>query len=297
MTHLRVRRFRCTSPRCTTKVFCERLGELAQPYARRTTRMNQSLARIGMAVGGRPGSRLAEALGLHANRMTLLRLVRATPCPVPLTPTVLGVDDFALRRGRNYGTILYDLQRHVVIDLLPDRSAKSLMDWLKAHPGVEIISRDRAEAYAQGARDGAPDAQQVADRWHVLSNLGDALERFLTQHQAPLQEAAREEDAPSGPLQAAPSDPAQPTRLNHNQEQIQHHRAARLARYDAIHRLHEEGHTSKAIATHFRMGQSTVRKFLRAQVFPERAQRAQVAGNLGPFHPLIREHWDGVPQT
>jgi len=292
VAHLRVRRFRCTSPRCTTKVFCERLGELAEPYAHRTKRMNASLARIGMAAGGRPGSRLAEALGFHANPMTLLRLVRATPCPAALTPTVLGVDDFALRRGRHYGTILYDLERHVVIDLLPDRSAQSLTTWLKAHPGIEVISRDRAEAYAQGAREGAPDAQPVADRWHLLSNLGEALERFLNQHQAPLREAVREEDIASDPPQADPPTPAQPARLNPNQEQIQQHRAARLARYDEIHRLHEEGHTNKAISKHFGMGQSTVGKFLRAQQFPERAQRAQVSGKLGAFHPLLREHWD-----
>jgi transposase len=210
--------------------------------------------------------------------MTLLRLVRATPCPVALTPTALGVDDFALRRGRKYGTILYDLQRHVVIDLLPDRSAQSLTDWLKAHPGVEIISRDRAEAYAQGAREGAPDAQQVADRWHVLSNLGEALERFLNQHQATLRDAAQEEDTSSDPPKADPPATLKPTRLNPNQEQIQQHRAARLARYDEIHRLHEQGHTNKAIAAHFRMGQSTIRKFLRALTFPERSQRPTVAG-------------------
>jgi transposase len=254
--------------------------------------MNQSLACIGMTDGGRAGSRLAARLGLPASRMTLLRLVRAIPCPVAPTPTVLGVDDFALRRGHNYGTILYDLDRHVVIDLLPDRSAQSLTTWLKAHPGVEIISRDRAEAYAQGARDGAPDAQQVADRWHLLSNLGDALERFLNQHQAPLREAAREEDTASDPPQADPPEPGPPARLNPNREQIQQHRAARLARYDAIHRLHEAGHTKKAIAAHFGMGQSTVRKFLRSPAFPERAQRAAVPGKLGPFHALIRERWD-----
>jgi transposase len=292
VAHLQVRRFRCMSPRCTTKLFCERLGELADPYAHRTKRTNASLACIGMTDGGRAGSRLAARLGLPASRMTLLRLVRAIPCPTAPTPTALGVDDFALRRGHNYGTILYDLERHVVIDLLPDRSAQSLTAWLKAHPGVEMISRDRAEAYAQGARDGAPDAQQVADRWHVLTNLGDALEHFFNQHQATLREAAREEDTSSGPPQADPPEPGPPARLNPNQEQIQQHRAARLARYDAIHRLHEEGYTKKAIAAHFRMGQSTVRKFLRTQAFPERAQRAAVPGKLGPFHALIRERWE-----
>ena len=292
VAQVQVRRFRCTSPRCTTKLFCERLGELAEPYAHRTTRMKASLAHIGMAQGGRPGSRLAQRLGLHASRMTLLRLVRATPGPIAPTPMALGVDDFALRRCHNYGTILYDLERHVVIDLLPDRSAKSLTDWLKAHPGVERISRDRAQAYAQGARDGAPDAQQVADRWHLLSNLGDALEHFLNQHQTALREATREENPATGSPEASPPEPAQPALLNPAQEQIQQHRAARKARYDEIHRLYEEGHTNKAIAAHFRMGQSTVGKFLRAQIFPERAQRAMVAGNLSAFHPRIREHWD-----
>ncbi len=146
---------------------------------------------------------------MHTDRMTLLRLVRAAPDPAVTAPTVLGVDDFALRRGRNYGTILYDLERHVVIDLLPDRSAQSLTTWLLAHPGVEILSRDRAEGYAAGARDGAPDAQQVADRWHLLSNLGDALESFLHQHQATLRvvacednDAVVEEETASEPAQS-----------------------------------------------------------------------------------------------
>jgi transposase len=292
VAHLLVRRFRCTSPRCTTKLFCERLGEFAEVYAHRTRRMNTSLASIGMADGGRAGSRLAAKLGLPASRMTLLRLVRATPCPVASTPTALGVDDFALRRGHNYGTILYDLERHVVIDLLPDRSPESLTDWLRAHPGVEILSRDRAEAYAQGGTDGAPDAQQVADRWHLLSNLGDALERFLNQHQATLREAAREESPSTSTLETTPPEPAQPIRLSNAQELIQQHRAARMARYEEICRLHEEGHTNKAIAAHMGMGQSTIRKFLRSQAFPERSPRSARSGKLGPFHKLIRERWD-----
>lgn len=292
VAHVQVRRFRCLSRRCTTKLFCERLGELAEPYAHRTRRMNKSLAHIGMAQGGRPGSRLAKSLGMPAHRMTLLRLVRATPCSLAPTPTVLGVDDFAFRRGHNYGTILYDLERHQVIDLLPDRSAESLSAWLRAHPGIQIISRDRAEAYAAGAREGAPNASQVADRWHLLSNLGEALERFINQHQTPLREAAREESPSPNTPETTPPEPAQSARLRSAQEQIQQHRAARQARYEQIRRLHEQGHTTKAIAAHMSMGQSTVRKFLRAPQFPERAGRAARAGKLSPFHKHLRERFD-----
>ena len=307
---MRVRRFRCKSPQCRIKLFCERLGEFAASSARRTWRMNQSLTALTRAEGGRPGSRLAETLGMHTDRMTLLRLVRAAPEPAVTTPTVLGVDDFALRRGRNYGTILYDLERHVVIDLLPDRSAQSLTTWLLAHPGVVIISRDRAEGYAAGARDGDPDAQQVADRWHLLSNLGDALESFLQQNQATLRVVACEdnetvvaEETASAPAQiqigpVATTEktdtvaPAVPISVIRAQEQAAHHRVARQARYDEVRRLHEAGHTNKAIALHLGMGQSTVRKFLRAEVFPERAERAWVAGKLSPFHRLLQVRWD-----
>jgi len=292
VAHLLVRRFRCTSRRCPTKIFCERLGELAAVYARRTSRMNKSLGCLGMAEGGRPGSRLAEALALPAHRMTLLRLVRSTPCPVASTPTVLGVDDFALRRGCNYGTILYDVQRHTVIDLLPDRSAASLAEWLRTHPGVEVISRDRAEVYAQGAREGAPQAQQVADRWHLLNNLGDALERFLNQHQSTLRQAACEDSVPPAATEQTEPQPASAAPLNRAQEQIQQHRAARLARYEQIRQLHEAGHTNQAIAVHMGMGQSTISKFLRAPQFPERAERSALAGKLGAYYPYLQECWN-----
>lgn len=218
--------------------------------------------------------------------------MRSAPCLPATTPTVLGVDDFAFRRGHNYGTILYDIELHHVIELLPDRSAESLTVWLPTHPGVEIISRDRAGIYAQRARDGAPNAQQVADRWHLLNNLAEALERFISQHQSALRQAANEDKTIAIAPEQAVEAPVKPLALSKAQGQIEHHRAARLARYEEIRLSHDEGHTKKSIAAHMGMGQSTVRKFLRSNEFPERAERPAVVGKLGPFHKYITEWWN-----
>jgi Transposase len=180
--HLQVRKFCCANGRCPRRIFTERLWPLVAPWARRTPRLMQWLTRIALALGGRAGVRLSRTLGLAISRHTLLRLVRRLPMPEMAPPQVLGVDDWADRKRQTYGTVLIDLARRRPLALLPDREAKTFALWWQAHPGVAVITRDRSRAYTDGARQGAPEAIQVADRFPLLQNLAEALDQVLNAH-------------------------------------------------------------------------------------------------------------------
>ncbi len=295
--HLSVRRFFCHTRECPRRIFAERLPELTQPYARRTQRQRHRLERIGLALGGRAGARLAHALGLSLSFKTLLRFVLVSPSPDFPTPRVLGVDDWAFRKGHRYGTLLYDLQTHHPVDLLPDRTAASLTAWLKAHPGVEIVSRDRASAYSEGAKEGAPHAVQVADRFHLLKNLGDALERLLNRKRSLLKQLGKDPKQPQIPLPTLPlplrevPDKVMLRPLNQAECSRQRRRLERYLRYEQVQELYRQGHSISSIAHHMQLTTPTVRKFVRAEIFPERSARTGDSSQLNVFKPYLRQRW------
>ena len=293
---LTTRRFFCDNGDCRRVVFAEPLPQVVARYARRTDRLADALRLIGYALGGEAGARLAEDLGLAVSPDTLLRRLRHTAPPPAQTPRVLGVDDWAYRRGHRYGTLLVDLERRRPVDLLPDREAGTLAAWLQAHPGVEVISRDRASAYAQGAREGAPGAVQVADRWHLLRNLGDAFARLLLRHQDKFSEAAKQPDSDGAVALTEAVTPFPPVTdsapVTSKDQESARRRERRLARYTRTHELRDRGLTVEAIARQVGIGERTVSRYLRADAFPERSRRRRAARPLDALSPYLRRRWD-----
>ncbi|MEV6351018.1 ISL3 family transposase [Actinoplanes sp. NPDC051851] len=285
--HLRVRRFFCTTADCERKVFVEQVDGVTTRGAKISTGARGLLERVALALGGRAGARLAARLGLCAGRMTLLRAIRAMPLPAIPALTALGVDDFALRRGHRYGTVLVDMGTHQVIDVLEDRTAATLTTWLNEHPGIEVICRDRAGAYSEAATTGAPAALQVADRWHLMHNLSEAVYQAVAGHRHCLQPPPRQ------PVTATPilttTEPADTPIARRTR-----------ARHAEIHALIGQGHGVYATASRLGLDPKTVRRYAEVtdpeQLISDRGtSRDSIVDTFKPY--LLQRCTDGITGT
>jgi transposase len=296
-----VRRFRCLHDQCPVVTFAEQVGGLTERYRRRSVPLLGMLARFGLELAGRAGARLAGALGVPVHSSAILRLVMTLPDPPgSAAPEVTGVDDFALRKGRVYGTVIADAESGDVIDLLPDREAGSWEAWLKAHPGAEVICRDRAGAYAEGASAGAPGAIQVADRWHVWHNLGEYVEKAVVAHRgcltAPALDGAAGDDPPGqqppsvGPAAAPPPEP-DGLRDVHGRERALVSRTRE--RHAAVHELLQAGRSQREAAEILELSRNTAARFARepdpAALLVKATSRES---KLDPFKDYINQRWN-----
>jgi transposase len=289
---LSARRFRCLNAACVRKTFAERLDD-ASVSARRTNRLGDLQRHLGLALGGEAGTRFAKRVAVPISADTLLRMVAGTGSgeDTVVTPRVLAVDDWAWRRGHRYGTILVDLERNQVVDLLPDRQATTLANWLREHPGIEIVARDRAGAYADGIRQGAPDAVQVADRWHMLRNLGDAVQTVVSRHHADVRRVAKEiageMAAEAAAVSLPPTDMAKPTAAK---QRSQDAHARRQARYEEAAELKAAGVSIKRTAALIGVERKTVRSWLRAGG-ASLWRKPPRPGGLAPYEDHLDRRW------
>jgi transposase len=301
LIRLAVRRFFCGNPACPLTTFAEQVAGLTARYRRRSLPLLGLLAQTGLALAGRAGARLAAVLGIGVHRSTLLGLVTALPePPAGDAPQILGVDDFALRKGQVYGTVLVDITTGDAIDLLPDREAATFTAWLTAHPGAQVICRDRAGAYADGVRAGAPDAIQVADRWHLWHNLGEYVEKTVVAHRGCLKEpspgAAAPGDAPAGPGTGGAEPAAAPAEPDGLRDVCGRERCLLTRtreRHAAVWELLAAGHSQAAISRILSLDRKTVQRFAREpDVAALLVKATSRDSKLDPFKPYLNQRWN-----
>jgi transposase len=280
---LQLRRYVCINATCRRRTFAERLPMLLAHRSRRTRRLARAQTQVGVALGGEAGSRLAHRLGMPTSGDTLLRLIRATPAATAAAPTIIGVDDWALKKRTRYGTIIVDLKHRRPIDLLPDRNAETLAAWLQARPGISLVARDRWAEYRRAITAGAPSAVQVADRWHLLCNARQMAERWAAGAYARLQRLP--------PIALIDSPVAGRTkafvRTRSAAEVAANSRARRQARYDEVRRRHLAGEGLRTISRATGLARATVGKYARAEIFPERVLRTPAPSIIDPYLPHL----------
>ena len=285
---LQVRRFFCLNQACRQHIFCERLPELLGSYARRTQRMNQQLQHLALVLGGQLGAVTTEHLAMSVSASTLLRLTRAKEIELPAPVRVLGIDDWAKRKRHEYGTILVDLERHQVIDLLPDRTSETLADWLQAHPEVELVTRDRWKSYADAIKTALPEAVQIADRFHLIQNLVDTLKRLFDRKGNLIQQATQ---ALALEKQAVSAE-TKPEVLDTTPTHTTSPKSWRELRFEEVKKLQAQGVSKRAIARQLGMHRKTVTKYFELETYPPRPITPQTTFRATPHLSHMMERWE-----
>lgn len=290
---LHVRKFFCDAADCVRKVFAERLLHLVAPWAQMTTRLNEALQTIGLATCGKLGARLAAHLGITTSWMTIVRRIMALPTPQAEHVECLGLDDFAFRRGRAFGTVVVDLDAHQIIDLLPDRQAETASVWMAVHPEITHVSRDRGAEYASAASTGAPQAIQVADRFHVCQNLSDAVQRLLARVLSEMKAANQQTEAEISAQEEKPVAVQEwrPDPDKHVVQTIATRRAERDARYQQAVLLREQGCSVKQIACQLGASERTVRHWFERGVAPDTRPRRKQQSDFDPYAAYVLKRW------
>lgn len=294
---IHLRKFHCRNDQCARKIFAQTASDYFCPYARRLNRTQQPLQTIALQTGARPAARLCELIGQPVSHSTLLRISRKAPIQNQPIPIRLGVDDFAFRKGRRYGTMLIDLDRHQPIDVLPDREGKTLEAWLRDHPGIELVTRDRSSVYANAITTACPDAIQVADRWHLLANLSEVVERFLDTQRAAINQSVlatlvKEEHQPTQPLTEDQLPPSITWETDLSKLMSTAHvdgTSKRYTTYQKVKQLQAEGHGMRAIARHLGIARNTVRRYWQQDTFV--AKTVMKRSNLYLYEGYLRRRW------
>ncbi|MGO8947255.1 MAG: ISL3 family transposase [Ktedonobacterales bacterium] len=277
---LRTRRFFCRQPDCTRRIFTERFASFLLPRARMTERFRATLLALSATTAHEAAQRLACLLHLPTSVTTLRRQLGRQQPPVLAEPTKIGMDDFAFRKGKTYGTIIVDLESHHVVDLLEDRSSATVETWLRAHPHLCVISRDRAGEYAQAADRAAPQARQIADRFHLLMNAGECLERFIQRHPTLLHEATASTTLPRSARRCAADRSAKDERAQRRAE-----------RYRQVQHYTRQGKSQPEIARLLGIARGTVIRYQRADAVPGSAPRERPR-EIDRYVPYLRERWE-----
>lgn len=278
---LTVRKFFCRNPNCQRKVFTERISDFISVSSRLTERLRTGVQEIGFETSGKGGERLGDKLGMPVSDVTLLSSLFLAPLPETGLVRVVGIDDWSWRRGKRFGTILVNLETHKIVGLLPDREAQSASLWLASHPEVDIVSRDRGLVYLDAATSGAPQAIQVVDRWHLMANLGDAVEDFLIRAQIRLEDV-QEEDKPLSSFSATPA----------SQRKSQASLLRKWKLYQRVQELHATGMSLRKIGEELGLARNTVRKYFRQPPEPPRpTPRPLRESQLDPYEDYLLQRW------